>query len=130
MTAHIQLIEELSILSPDAREERAGKLMEECPDEISERIRVMFTDAQLMGSELARKAEFFGYLSKETAKIPEEKRRSEKFKNLAVEKSKILRFLSSAIPILDTDPLAYAFFRAIILQAFRSSEPCLSRVIT
>jgi len=128
MTAHIRLTEEIQKMDDTAREEKVGKLLQECPPEISERIRVMFTDHQLMGAELARKAEFFAYLCRETVRIPEEKRgSSEKFKELATEKSKVLKFLSSAIPILDTDPLTYAFFRALILQAFRSSESCLSQ---
>lgn len=124
MTAKLFFSEELAELDEDTCKARAGKLLQDCPEDVAERIRVMFTDQQLMGAELARKAESFARLSMETERIFKKEGASERFNEIAEMHLKAFHFLSSAIPVLDSDPLADLFFGALILQVFKLQESC------
>lgn len=123
MTARIVLSENLQGLDDVTQKKRVGKLLQECPDYIMERVRIMFTDCQLIGMELARRAEHFAHLSAETDRVYRKEGASERFSELAEAHLRALGSLSGDIPVLDDNPLSYTFFEMLILQAFDPIKP-------
>jgi hypothetical protein len=117
----MHLVEDLLDLhmDTDARRKHAGELIDACPLEIAENIRIMLTDQQLMGEKLSRIATRFEHLSMETARVFKKEGASEKFIELASMKSSLLSSLLYNTLISDADPLSYVFFEMLMLQAFR-----------